>query len=251
MANLYALTDREVALLQRILDIHRSELGNVPSRPPTERSFDEGEDHQAPEVYVAKPRDEEGLNGLTTPPGTAEDDYDIAGKGQCDIYRISTRDPGVPELVPIEGLQKTVYNIGQQAMPQDWMIALRSKGGPWLGIPTGLSFVGFCSAEDHPGKSIPFDINVGRWDPNRLNWVYDQGLAKAIDHRFGVPYPEKCSTGLGMWMSAVDYIPGTESGTGTSEAADEKILEVWAFDCESPGCPCDGGFGTGTGSYYE
>ncbi len=241
---LFALSEQEVALLQKLLNLHKGQLGNVQgSRPPTEQSWGDGEDHQAPEIYLAKPQDSEGLDGITRASGTASDDYDTAGKGTCDIYRIVEDTPGIPEIHQIEGLQKEVYNVGQP-MPQDWLVVLRSKVGKWLGIPVGISFVGFELAEDHPGKGIPFDIRLGVWSPDTLQWTnsagcYDQGLAKAIDWRFGVPYPEECATGLGMWMSAVDFL--TAEGTGTSEVADERIVEVWTLDCESPGC-----IGTGT-----
>ncbi len=236
---LKGLTEQEVAVLQKLLDAHRGQLGNIlGSRPSTDQTWSEAEDHQAPEVYLAKPQDAEGLDGITRASGTADTDYDLAGKGICDIYKIVEDTPGIPELQPVDGLERETYNVGQ-SMPQDWLMVLRSKYGKWLAIPIGINFVGFELAVDHPGKGIPFLVNVGRWNSAILNWVYDQGLSTAIDHRFGVPYPEECATGLGMWMSADDLSTGT--GTGTSDVTAEKIIEVWALDCETPGCA-----GTGT-----
>jgi len=83
---------------------------------------------------------------------------------------------------------------------------------------------GFMLAEDHPGQGILFDIWLGEWSPATHSWIYAETAAnmyQCIDWRFDVPYPDKCATGLGVWR--------------LSDAHD-RIMEVVALDCSSPGC---------------
>ena len=134
---MHFLSDSEVALLQRLLDVHRGQLGNMPSRPPTERSWDEGEDHQAPEVYIAYPQTHAGIPVLLsagTGTGESDSDYDEPGKAECDIYKIVENDTtGDPELHDA-GFSKDVYNLTPSAIDQDWVSVARTKFGKWLAI---------------------------------------------------------------------------------------------------------------------
>lgn len=133
---LHFLTDEEVALLQRVIDAHHKNRINTPSRPPTERSFSDREDHQAPETYIAFPQDEDGIPALTPNVGTADDDYDEPGVATCDIYRIIVTD-GTPKLQPISGLEREVYNLSENAVPQAWLTVTRDKFGQWLPFDPG------------------------------------------------------------------------------------------------------------------
>ena len=81
--------------------------------------------------------------------------------------------------------------------------------------------VGGCLVTAHPGRGTPFDIYLGEWDPAANGWTYDTGsTVKAIDWRYGVPYPTAGSQGL--------FTPRDSNEYGT-------IYECVALDCESPG----------------
>jgi hypothetical protein len=86
------------------------------------------------------------------------------------------------------------------------------------------SLVELCLAEDHPGRSIAFDAKLGHWSPAADNWCYDSApTVKAIDHRYGAPFPDAGARGLFLAR------PSTEHGI---------IYECVSLDCESPGtCP--------------
>lgn len=143
MANsLSALSDEDVAILQELINIHKGQLGNTPSRPPTERSWDEAEDHQAPEVYIAKPQTSAGIPKLLeTGTGTGTDvsgsDFDEPGKAECDIYKIVVDSvSGDPELHPT-GLTKIVHNLSPSDLDQDWILVIRTKAGKWIALLGG------------------------------------------------------------------------------------------------------------------
>lgn len=83
------------------------------------------------------------------------------------------------------------------------------------------NLVGACLAENHPGRGTEFDIYLGTWDPGAQKWIYDtETSVKAIDWRYGVPYPESGATGL---------------FEARSSASNGTIYEAVAMDCESPG----------------
>ena len=81
--------------------------------------------------------------------------------------------------------------------------------------------VGFCLAENHPGKGIEFGVYAGTWSIGGHSWAYDTGTEyQCIDWRFGAPFPDAGATGLGQWRESTD---------------EGAILEVVALDCDSPG----------------
>ena len=86
--------------------------------------------------------------------------------------------------------------------------------------PFPLQF--FQLEEAHAGRGIAFNVWLGTWDPATDGPTYDKSVTyKAIDWRYGVPYPERCATGDGFWFPSDEY---------------GKILYVNSLDCESPGC---------------
>lgn len=133
------------ALLQELLNQHRLERDNAPSRPPTEHTWSEGEDHQAPEIYVAKPQTSDGIpqllradpSGTATATATAEtsgSEFDEPGKAECDIYQIVDNDStGDPEL-HLVGLGIFVHNVTTAALAQDWIPVARTKFGKWVAL---------------------------------------------------------------------------------------------------------------------
>lgn len=90
----------------------------------------------SPEVYIAKvPSD--GIPALTLvgEAGTAGGN-DQPGQADCDIYRIDISvDP--PELIGVDGLNKTVYNVYQNDIVEPYVVIARSKFGRWLALPSG------------------------------------------------------------------------------------------------------------------
>ena len=141
---MYFLSDADIQVLQKLLDAHRGQLGNTPNRPPTEHSWSEGEDHQAPEVYIAKPQTVAGIPKLLpagietgTATGTAiqvsNSLYDEPGKALCDLYQIVTDGvSGDPELHQIVGSTQMVYNLTEGDLEQDWLTVIRTKFGRWV-----------------------------------------------------------------------------------------------------------------------
>jgi hypothetical protein len=83
----------------------------------------------------------------------------------------------------------------------------------------GNTLIGGCLDEDHPGRGIAFDIQLGTWDPANDKWTYG-GTAKAIDWRYDVPYPDAGATGL--FEARASDTHGT-------------IYECVALDCDTPG----------------
>ncbi len=137
---LYFLSDNDINILQGVIDAVKSGRINTPSRPPHEHSFSDREDHQSPETYIAFPQDENGIPALTPATGTAPDDYDEPGVATCDIYKIVIKG-STPLLQPI-GIDKEVYNLSGNVIPQDWLAVTRDKFGQWLPmIPGGVRMI--------------------------------------------------------------------------------------------------------------
>lgn len=139
---LHLLTDAEIAILRDVIAERKNRRVNTPSRPSGERSYSEGEDHQAPEVYIAYPpsggipalvRGEGTGTGTGTGTGNVEDEPGVA---ECTIYDIINRN-GIPELVASPAHSRDVYNISTAAISQDWIQIHRSKQGKWLAITGG------------------------------------------------------------------------------------------------------------------
>lgn len=121
------LSDKDAELLQELLDEHRKRRENAPSQVPTEHSWSQGEDHQAPEVYVAAPPS----GGI--PARTA----DTPGSATCDVYKIVGGD-----LVDAD-FDLLVYNISNQIIPRfdercaaddyvNYVAITRTKFGFWI-----------------------------------------------------------------------------------------------------------------------
>jgi hypothetical protein len=80
--------------------------------------------------------------------------------------------------------------------------------------------VGFCLAEDHQGYKAETDVYVGTWDGSE--WSYECGSDKIytmVDNRYGMPYPDEGSTGLGQWR-------------------ENSVIELVSLDCDTPGSCC-------------
>lgn len=116
------LSEQDRDLVVGALQAIRSGRVNFGARPDTDLSFTRSEDHQAPEVYVAKLVSDDIPAASDTEPGD----------GTCDIYQILIVD-GTPIITQVEGLNKTVYNISSQPIAGDqWIVLKRTKYGRWL-----------------------------------------------------------------------------------------------------------------------
>ncbi len=94
-----------------------------------EDAYDVGEDHQAPETYVAK-TPAGGIDALVdvgTGPGSPE-----VGNAECEIYAVDNEES---ELVKVADLDLVVYNIFEENIAADTFITVgRSKSGRWLAL---------------------------------------------------------------------------------------------------------------------
>lgn len=208
----YYLSDKDRELVQGLLtrfrrvgrgdDLTQDELEGI---------------HPGSDVHIAYPQTAGGIPAMSgTTPGIA----------YCDIYQLIDVD-GVIELEVSEASETLVANIGNDALTQDYFIALRTKFGPWVAIPTtgstGITLVECCLAADHPGRGIAMSLYLGEWD-GIDGWDYTGSTAvTGIDWRYGVPYPAAGAKGL--------FIPRASSLYGT-------IYECVSLDCSSPGADC-------------
>lgn len=145
-----ALTEADKLVLQNLIDSARRGQKNTTQRP----TFDVDE-LGTPEIYIARsPSGGIPALKLECPPNPPPPDppcftiVDEPGFAECSIYRIlwnqktPRRSTGggltrvtisKPELFPVTGLSRRVYNLSLRAIPGNiWMIVLRDKWGNWL-----------------------------------------------------------------------------------------------------------------------
>lgn len=146
----------------------------------------------------------------------------------CDLYRILDTDPD-DDSIELQAITDDYYVPYQRRVfnPAEWdqqgdvyqVTSLLKSGHRWT---AQRSLTGGCLAENHPGRGTAFSVYLGIWDPDYDAWSYDTAkeTVKAIDWRYGVPYPDAGATGL--------FEPRGSTYYGT-------IWECVALDCESPG----------------
>jgi len=130
---LHGLSSGDVAVLRRLIAWAEKQGLNTRGRFPRERQHAENDDHQAPEVYVAK-TPAGGIDGLTLGDGgTGTGGYDEPGSATCDIYVIDETDT-VPDLRDM-GKDVIVYNVSGVAVPGSAYVPIvRDKSGRWLAV---------------------------------------------------------------------------------------------------------------------
>jgi hypothetical protein len=151
-----------------------------------------------------------------------------------DKYRLGSGTVRLWHLDPITGDYHPHLYRDDSPVEMDWYnrsprpiaggvitAAIRDASHRWI-ARLEPSLVGCCLYEDHPGRGLVFQVTLGTWHPDHDQWIYDGGLAYAIDWRHGVPYPPSGATGL------FEQRPSTTYGT---------IWECVSLDCTSPG-PC-------------
>lgn len=154
MPNFY-VSEEDARVLQRLLNDYYQQSPATKSRPPAEQAFTLGQDHQAPEVYVAKPYlavgesagtatgDDAIIPALTEPSSTAAGSYPVPGKAKCVIYQVIEDEQHSPQLRPICGeANKTecfrwVYNVSPSAISSQYFPVMRDKYGRWLAMVGG------------------------------------------------------------------------------------------------------------------
>jgi hypothetical protein len=136
VAEVWLPSDDDRKILRRMLEEFKQQRVDSPVRALGERSFVEATDHQAPEVYVAVPQDENGIPALDvagTGSGTwaGADSDDEPGSGLCDIFQI------VDDVLVPTGFSETVYNLSGSAIVRDWILVVRDKYGKWFAVTAG------------------------------------------------------------------------------------------------------------------
>lgn len=124
------VTNEQAELLRRVLDQFPQTAGNPRIRQDTERSYDDRQDFQAPEVYIALVP-AAGIPALSAS-GTGVGAGDTPGSEECDIYQIVSG-----SLVAISGLNKTVYNLSDAEIAEGWITVIRDKFGKWIANVSG------------------------------------------------------------------------------------------------------------------
>lgn len=129
------------------------------------------------------------------------------------------QNPGVAETTPGHpaDLNETIEILyDDNGVVINWML---------LDSASESELVELCLAEDHPGRGTVFDAYLGTWSSSSNGWGFSCGdTVKAIDWRYGTPYPATGSRGL--FQAQPSDLYGT-------------IYECVSLDCESPGecCP--------------
>lgn len=90
------------------------------------------------------------------------------------------------------------------------------RSPPTLSMESEL--FGILLTNNHPGRGLLVEVNVGTWNSTLHRWIYDTSETyKAIDWRCGVTEPNVGATGLGVWRSSDVY---------------GEIVEIIDLDCE-------------------
>lgn len=174
-ATYHVLTDKEVEVLREVIKKLNFGGNQVNRAPVRVREF---LSPPAPEAYVARPQDEEGIPALVRG-GT----YDVPGKALCDIFMITENADGDPEIRPIAEYAHEVYNITTSVISKDWVQVTRSKDGRWIAVAaTGNAlFMAILraplAAGGGPVNIEKLDDDRQPYDPPQYDTVWDGFLA--------------------------------------------------------------------------
>lgn len=167
------LSDNDLRILQGMIDREKRQIINSPPMHVTER-WDSGEDHQAPETYVAYPKTSAGI------PARSGDE---PGEAECDIYAIYGRPPTLTAV----GRSQTVYNLQTSTLGQSHIPVSRDKYGKWLALVGG-------SGSGHP--SIDFEVYA---------WVPDDALTVGCESVYAVVTRVSCGASVQVGDEVVIY----------------------------------------------
>lgn len=155
---LRTLSDKDIDLLQWVIDEARSLRGRALSRTPVDFLRDMDADQQAPELYIAKPQEgsipamtpAETTTGTGTGTETASPEYDTPGEAYCDIYKITEDNDGNPAIIQVNR-EVRVFNVAASVIDpgNGYLVVNRDKFGRWLaGASPGLALRWFCLTAD-------------------------------------------------------------------------------------------------------
>lgn len=175
------------------------------------------------------------------------------GKRYAGAYRVAQIFPAIlplqtdnpsPSDVPWRVGQNpgvSTVTSGHPADLDEEVEALKDTGDiyiNWMLLDEGEGLVECCLAENHPGYGVVFEVYVGKWKPTNNGWCYEDNLTgeppaldptkvkKAIDWRYGTPYPDAGARGLFM------------RHTGYCDGVFVEFYEVVSLDCEPPPIDC-------------
>lgn len=206
---LNVLSNDEIKILKRFVETLRKQKVNVVNALQTQQSFDLG---QTPDIYIAKTTESSGIPPMT--PALTEDDFDVPGYAQCDIYNIIYNDDQQPELKPVTSLkERTVFNLSLARVPQGcWIRIQRTKFGQWIvaGMCTGLISV-TKDADVAKGATSTFTIaNPTTGDP-RTNSVDEEDRTVEVFVELGDYTTDK--VGYADYVDGVLKLINTECAT--------------------------------------
>lgn len=122
----FVINEEVMDVIQQVYDATVRTRQNIPSRPTSERQFNENEDHQAPETYIAIPVDDEGINGLNHAIENVSGEDDELGYGECDIFQL------VDGKLSWVEKSEMVYNLSEERIRNGAFSVTRDKFGNWL-----------------------------------------------------------------------------------------------------------------------
>lgn len=144
--------DRQILLL--MVDDYKQRRVNAPGH-----SFVEAEDSHAPECYIAWPPSG-GIPALTAVGAVGPDGgNDQPGSATCSIYIIN--DMGTAELQPIASFDRTVYNLSESKIPQQWIAVQRTKYGKWVAVTRNQVLLGILDESLSQGSSTTMSVYQG------------------------------------------------------------------------------------------
>lgn len=191
--------------------------------------------YQAPEVYIAKtpPGGIPALSQATaTGTGTGTDTTDTPGYANCDIYRIQLYGD-VPELEPVGGLFRRVYNVAGDLVPgNQWIVVVRDKFGSWLVVAPGPEAgsagtgTGGDSTVRHLVRLKNKIYTVGEFIRYEADYVTDSTSPSPLTYAIGAPVAEAIYE-VNDNDLAVPTITYIRPGAGSWWLIDEQPL--WDF----------------------
>lgn len=221
------ISDDDWNVLKRIVSLNQNLQQTPLQRPSSMGQFLDGDDSMAPEVYIALPPFG-GIPGLTSvAAGTSSDnpptEGDRPGSALCTICKIVDG-----ALIEVTGLSRTVYNISEADITQDWIVIERDKFGNWVPV----SFTASTSVNIKRGKLAttlssgsrisPTTGTIEVWEFDGTDWSETNPLQQLIVYDDGMIGDGNSPLALGTWIQIV------------------KIGSYWFYD----GHNCDPSTGT-------
>lgn len=224
---LRVISDEDWMVLKKLVEQNRNTLQNPANRPSSIGQYLAGDDSMAPEVYIALPPSGgiPALDSITA--GTSSDnppaEGDRPGHAVCTIYQIVNG-----ELKLMSGLTKTVYNLSESEIAQDWILIQRDKGGRWVAVQGGSGAStnikrGKLSTTLASGSRIsPVSAIVDLWEFDGTEWTETDPVQQETVYDDGMVGDSNSPLEVGTWIQIV------------------KIGSYWFYD----GHNCDPSTGT-------